>query len=56
MPRSMRDLSSPTKDRTRALALEAWSLNHWTAREVPKTNFYLVLVPVGKILVPKLKI
>ena len=31
----MWDLSSPTRDRTRAPAEEAWSLNHWTSREVP---------------------
>ena len=33
------DLSSPTKDYTHAPALEAWSLNHWTARRVPPTLF-----------------
>ena len=31
----MQDLSSPTRDRTRALAVEALSPNHWTAREIP---------------------
>ena len=31
----MWDLSSPTRDWTHALALEAQSPNHWTAREVP---------------------
>ena len=40
-PRSMCDLSSPTWDGTRAPWLEAWSPNHWTAREVPLYNpFY----------------
>ena len=29
------NLSSPTRDGTCTLALEAWRLNHWTAREVP---------------------
>ena len=29
------NLSSPTGDGTCTLALEAWLLNHWTAREVP---------------------
>ena len=29
-------LSSPTRDWTHTSALEAWSLNHWTTREVPK--------------------
>ena len=32
VPRSMWDLSYPTKDQTPAL--EAWSLNHWTTMEV----------------------
>ena len=36
MPCGMWDLSSPTKDRTQAPCLEAWSLNHWTAREAPQ--------------------
>ena len=35
MPCSMEDLSSPTRDQTRAPAVEAWSPNHWTAREFP---------------------
>ena len=34
----MWDLSSLTKDRTCASALEAWSLNHWTTREVLKNS------------------
>ena len=34
-PRGLWDLSSLTRDRTCTPALEAWSLNHWTAREVP---------------------
>ena len=33
------DLSSPSKDYTHAPALQAWSLNHWTARRVPPTLF-----------------
>ena len=36
MLHGMCDLSSPTRDRTLAPALEAPSLNHWTAREVPE--------------------
>ena len=32
---SMWDLSSPTRYQTWAPALEVWSLNHWTTREVP---------------------
>ena len=31
----MWDLSSPTRDRTLPPAVEAWSLNYWTSREVP---------------------
>ena len=38
MPRSMRDLSSLTRDRTRVPAVEAQSLIHWTAREVPNLS------------------
>ena len=34
-PCSMWDLSSPSRDRTRAPCMGARSLNHWTAREVP---------------------
>ena len=33
----LRDLSSLTRDRTWAPAVEAWSPNHWTAREVPQS-------------------
>ena len=29
--------SSPARDRTQATVLGAWSLSHWTAREVPKS-------------------
>ena len=39
------DLSSPTRDRTRALALKALSPNHWTDREFPGLlNFGLFLL------------
>ena len=30
----MHNLSSKTKDQTHAPCMEAWSLNHWTARRV----------------------
>ena len=33
--------SSWTEDPTRAPAVGAWSLNHWTAGDVPETNFTL---------------
>ena len=35
-------LSSLTSDLARSPALEAWSLNHWTTREVPTSGSYLV--------------
>ena len=28
------------------LAVEVWSLNHWTSREVPKPGLYMVLASV----------
>ena len=34
-PRGLRDLSSPIRDRTWAMAVKAQSPNHWTAREFP---------------------
>ena len=36
MPQGMWDLSSLTMPP----ALEAWSLNHWTIREDPKTYYF----------------
>ena len=39
----MRDLSSPTRDGTCTPAVEAWSLNHWTAREVPTLFIFKAL-------------
>ena len=44
VPRSMWDLSSPTRDRTHTPALEVWSLNHWTAMEVPRTYILKALL------------
>ena len=38
MPQGMQDLSSIIRDRTHLPALAAWSLDHWTAREVPQIN------------------
>ena len=40
----MQDLSSPIRDQTRALAVEAWSLNPWTTGEVPKQQFLSFIV------------
>ena len=48
-PCGMRDLSSQTRDQPHAPSVEAWSLNHWTAKEVPwgsvifKTRSYIEL-------------
>ena len=44
-------LSSLTRDQTLTPALEAQSLNHWTAREVPHSVFGLLfhLFPVGEL-------
>ena len=38
----MWDLSSLTRDRTRAPALGAQNLSHWTTREVSPLPYYLV--------------
>ena len=40
-PRGMWDLGSPTRDRTRTLCIGRRSLNHWTAREVPRLIFLI---------------
>ena len=37
--RGMRDISSPTRDRTCAPCVEVRSLNHWTIREVALFSF-----------------
>ena len=37
----MWDLSSPTRDRTRTPGIGRWSLNYWTAREVPVFSFLM---------------
>ena len=58
--RGLRDLSSPTRDQTRARAVKAPSPNHWTARGFPILNFLsaahptttttiLVLFPLMKV-------
>ena len=41
---SMRDLSSPTRDRTHTPYIAGQILNHWTTREVP----FLLLLDVSK--------
>ena len=40
-PHGIRDLSSPTRDRTPGLAVKALSPNHWTAREFSSFFFFL---------------
>ena len=42
---SMQDLSSPTRDRAAPPAVEAHSLNHWTAREVPVLVIFSLPIP-----------
>ena len=44
-PWGMWDLSSLTGDRTRTPCIGRRSLNHWTAREVPRCGFNLSLFP-----------
>ena len=39
----MRNLSSPTRDRTHTSCIWRWSLNHWTYREVLPSYFFCVL-------------
>ena len=46
-PSGLRDLSSPTRDRTHALRAKAWSPNHWTTREILAKHISEGLVPVG---------
>ena len=48
MPCGMKNLSSPTKDRTSAPAAEAQTSNHWTTREVPK--FLLFVDPYSLLM------
>ena len=44
MQHSLWDLSSPIRNWTRPSTLEAWSSNHWTAKEFPVLNFIFRLV------------
>ena len=39
-PRSLRVLSSPTRDRIRAPSVKAWSPNHQTTREFPGREWF----------------
>ena len=48
MPHGMWDLRFSNQGTMRHAALEAWSLNHWTSREVPKLlNFEVVCYPAS---------
>ena len=49
-PHIMWDQNSPTRDWSCTLALEAWSLNHWTAREVPQPVFIVNAQEKGDFL------
>ena len=40
LPRSMWDLSSPTRDRTRDPCIGRQTLNHWTTREFPISHLW----------------
>ena len=39
-PFDLWDLSSPTRDQTWAVAVEAWNPNHWTTRECPTGGLF----------------
>ena len=41
-PQGMWDISSPTRDQTHTPCIGRQSLNHWTAREVPRTSVLTV--------------
>ena len=41
-PRGMRNLNSLTKDWTHTPCIGRWSLNYWTAREIPKIKFLMM--------------
>ena len=44
LPRSMWDLSFPTRDRTCIPCITRWVLNPWTSREVPHSLFLNILI------------
>ena len=41
---SLQDLSSPTRDSTRAVAVKAWNPNHWTTREFPTQTVLIAII------------
>ena len=38
------NLSSSTRDGIHGPCVEAWSLIHWTAREFPPSNLYVICI------------
>ena len=55
MPHDAWDLSSATRDWTPVpLALEAWSINHWTAMEIHPFDFWLHCLHNTKLRVRKI--
>ena len=51
-PRGMWDPSSPIRDRTYTACVERRSLNHWTAREVPRLQASWMQDPVPAFVNP----
>ena len=51
-PHGMWDLSSPTRDQPVPPAVEAQSLNHWTARKVPKIYLHFPFLKLNIKLLP----
>ena len=48
----MWDLSSLTRDQTHTLCVGRWSLNHWTDREVPSLETFIVGIPSFSPFIP----
>ena len=44
---SLPDFRSPTRDQPELPAVEAWSPNHWTTREVPICIFVCIYIYIG---------
>ena len=44
------DLHSPTRIKPMSSAVEVWSLNHWTTRQVPALAFLWVIISPSKLL------
>ena len=50
------NLSSPTRDQTWAPTVEAWSLNHWTSREVPILLFLMNVIMLSWYIISLLSL